>query len=273
MVKLNGCKFVSDHSNPHHPLAVQRDAKVETFVASNNVHAMGAGTDPTYYMIPEYTPISDQGPASSCVANATADAFEMIKGIENKDKVKQISRLFIYWNARLYTRDTDKDEGSFIMYAMDSLVQYGVCEESTWAYDTNKIFAQPNILAYKEGDDNTLKIDNFYKIRTLDAYRVQDVEAAVRANHPVIFGTAVNQDFINFSGGDNAFPEPTNYVGRHAMVVVGVRTKNNKKEFCVRNSWSENWGNSGHAWISQEYLCSHYTEDLYVPTLMPDLLK
>ncbi len=197
----------------------------------------------------------------------------LLKLLEDSNNVKQLSRLFIYWNARLYSRDTDKDTGSYIMYAMDSLVQYGVCEENVWKYDVDKVFAQPNILAYKEGDDNTLKIDNFYKIRTLDQYRVQDIEVAVRANHPVIFGTAINQDFAAFTGGDDAFVEPTNYVGRHAMVIVGVRNKDGKKEFCVRNSWGPYWGNNGHAWLSTEYVCSHYTEDLYVPTRMPNLLK
>lgn len=271
-MKLNGCKFVSDHSNPNHLAAVIKDAKVETFVTGSNLHQMGSSTDPNLHMIKENTPISDQGPLNSCVANATADAFEIIKGLQNPNNVKQISRLFIYWNARLYDKSTDKDEGSIIMYAMDSLSQYGVCEETTWQYDPNKVFAQPNILAYKEGDDNTLKIDNFYKIRTMGGYRSQDIETAIRANHPVVFGTAINQDFANFNGGDEAFQEPTNYIGRHAMVVVGVR-RNPNLEFCIRNSWSTNWGNSGHAWLTAQYLESHYTEDIYVPTLMPDLLK
>jgi len=272
-MKLNGCIFVKDHTNPHHPLAVQRDAKIETFVPSDTLKKLGASNTSDLYMIPEYTPISDQGPLSSCVANATADAFEIIKGLENPNKVKQLSRLFIYWNARLYSKDTDKDEGTYVMYAMDSLSQYGVCEETTWGYDPNKVFAQPNIVSYKEADDNTLKIDNYYKIRTLDQYRLNDIETALRANHPVIFGTKVNQDFANFGGGDDAFPEPTNYVGGHAMVIVGVRTKNNNKEFCIRNSWSSSWGNSGHAWLSSNYITSNYTDDLYVPTIMPDLLK
>jgi C1A family cysteine protease len=269
---FNGCKFVSDLTN-HHPAAVARDAKVETFVAGSKVATLAATTDPNLYVIPEHTPISDQGTLGSCVANAAADAFEIIKGIENPNNVKQLSRLFVYWNARLYDKTTNVDGGSYPMYALDSLVQYGICEETTWAYDVNKVFAQPNILAYKEADDNTLKIDNFYKIRTLDQYRLQDVESAIRANHPVIIATAVNNDFVSFTGGDTALQEPTNYVGRHAILIVGVRVKNGNKEFCIRNSWSSAWGNSGHAWLTSEYITSHYTEDLYVPTIMPDLLK
>lgn len=271
MFKLNGCKFVSD-INDHHPVAVARDAKIETFVVGSNLTALAAPTDSDLHLIPEYTPISNQLSLSSCAANATADAFEIIKGIENTNNIKQLSRLFIYWNARLYEKTTDKDSGSYIMYDLNSLVQYGVCEESTWNYDENKVFAQPNILAYKEADDNTLKIDNFYKIRTLNQYRLQDVETAIRANHPVIFGTAVDKKFLSYSGGDIAIDEPSTYVGNHAMIIVGVRTNNGNKEFYVRNSWG-NWNSNGHAWFTAKYITSQYTNDLYVPTIMPDLLK
>ena len=77
MVNLNGCILVSDHSNPHHPAAVQRDAKIETFVKSPTLMALGAGTPSDLYMIPEHTPISDQGVAQSCTANATAEVVNV----------------------------------------------------------------------------------------------------------------------------------------------------------------------------------------------------
>lgn len=273
MFKVGGCFLVSDPSIVHHPKAVLDDADVKTFSVGSKLAALGATTDPNQHLIPEYTPISNQLSLSSCVANATADAFEIIKGLENPNAVKQLSRLFVYWNARLYAKDTDKDEGTYIMYAMDSLSDYGICEENTWPYDVNRVFAQPNQIAYKEGDDNTLKIDDYYKIRTSGQYRLQDVEAAVRANHPVVFGTNVGNDFLSYNGSNKVWDPPTGTIaGGHAMVIVGVRRTPNL-EFYIRNSWDTSWGINGHAWFSSAYITDSSTDDLYVPTIMPDLLK
>jgi C1A family cysteine protease len=223
-------------------------------------------------LIPEHTPISDQGPLSSCVANATADAFEILRGLSDPSAVEQLSRLFVYWNARLYSRQTNIDKGTFIMYGMQSLIDYGICGENTWQYDPNKVFAQPNQLAYKEADDNTFKVDSFYKIRTLGSYRCQDIETAIRANHPVVFGTNVDASFENYNGGNAAIDPPSSWIGGHALVIVGVRYNPNL-EFCIRNSWTSSWGNGGHAWLSAAYIMADFTDDLYVGTQMSGLLK
>src|ERR1700690_2371082 len=146
MIKAGGCIFVSDHTNPHHPIAVVKDAQIPTFTRTPQL--LAAGSTSSQYLIPERTPISDQGQLSSCVANATADAFEMLRGLADPNSVEQLSRLFVYWNARLYSKQTNIDKGTYIMYAMQSLLDYGICSENTWQYDTNKVFAQPNRLAY-----------------------------------------------------------------------------------------------------------------------------
>jgi C1A family cysteine protease len=272
MIKAGGCIFVSDHTNPQHPIVVAKDSLVPTFTRTPQIMALAKASTSSTHIITEHTPISNQGALSSCVANATADAFEILKGLEDSSKVEQLSRLFLYWNARLYSKQTDKDQGTFIMYAMQSLLEFGLCSESTWNYDTSKVFAQPTQLAYKEGDDNTFKLDSFYKIRTMGTYRLQDVETAIRADHPVIFGTNVDGSFEGFNGGDKALDPPSSWLGGHAMVIVGVRY-NPDLQFCVRNSWGPSWGNSGHVWLSSAYITWDQTDDLYVGTRMDNLLK
>lgn len=272
MNKAGGCIFVSDHSNNQHPIVVAKDSQVPTFVRGPRIMGLASANTSSTYTIAEHTPISNQGALSSCVANATADAFEIVRGLDNPNAVEQLSRLFVYWNARLYSKQTNLDQGTFIMYAMQSLLDYGVCSENTWQYDVNKVFAQPNQLAYKEGDDNTFKLDSFYKIRTMGGYRIQDIETAVRANHPVVFGTGVDAAFEAYNGGSKAIDPPSSFLGGHAMVIVGVRYNPNV-EFLVRNSWSSSWGNGGHAWLSGSYMTWDQTDDLYVGTNMSNLLK
>lgn len=253
----------------------QGNLGITPFVKSNTVAMLGAANGSNQYIIPEKTPISDQLTIGSCAANAGCDMWEILYGLENPNNVFQLSRLFLYWNARLYTQDTGKDAGTYIHNVMASLTKTGVCLESTWPYLVSKVFAQPNTIAYKEGDDNTFKA--YYQITSFDEQRLTDIEAAVRANHPVIFGTLVNQEFENYMyGGEKVFDLPASTKGGHAMLVVGVRRNAaGQREFLLRNSWGIGWGLSsypGHAWVTSDYLVDDITSDLFVGTKMDNLL-
>ena len=230
-----------------------------------------AAIQPDIHVLPEYTPLSNQGNIGSCVGNAVADAFEILKGLEDRSKVEQVSRLFIYYNARVYTQETNKDSGSHINHALDSMTKLGVCREVIWPYDPSNVLVQPPLEAYREGNDNTFA--DFYQITSTGDERIADIEAAIRANHPVIFGTRVGTEFRSFSGGDKVLGIPSDDIGGHAMVITGVRTNSEgKKEFYIRNSWGDAWGNGGHAWFSSEYITWDKTHELFVPTRMIDFL-
>jgi len=220
------------------------------------------------YRIPEFTPISNQGSLSSCVANSTCDAFEVLMGVSGK-KVVELSRLFVYWNARVYTHDTDKDDGTFIHNAFDSLTRLGVCPESEYPYLSSMVFAQPTLRAYKTANDNM--ISGFYRIDSYGDQRLRDIEAAVRANHPVVFGTAVDAVFQSSMGVDRTFTTPQASIGNHAMIVVGVR-RNPDLQFYIRNSWGSGWGSNGHCWMDSNYLAARETSDLWVPTNVDELI-
>lgn len=221
------------------------------------------------YSIPEYTPISDQASLGSCVANASCDAFEILMGIQNKNSVVQLSRLFLYYNARAYIKAVDKDDGCYISHALDSLTTLGICREDTWKYNILKVFAQPNIMAYAEANDN--KLSDFYKI---NKNRLDSIEQAVRSNHPVIFGTPVSQAFANskYNSELPIFSLPSVSIGRHAMIIVGVKYINGIRHFEVRNSWGKSWGYNGHCLMTEDYINSSDTNDIWVATLMPDLV-
>lgn len=224
-----------------------------------------ASTSDTH-IIPEFTPISNQKHLGSCVANSVCDSMEIILGLTGK--VQQLSRLFVYWNARMYTKSTDKDEGCFIRNAFDSVKRLGICLESTWEYDTNKVFAQPPLEAYREASDN--KVDGFYRITTENSFRIDDIEFAIRSNCPVVFGTGVSSEFTKYFGGDGrVWNTPAVTVGNHAMIVVGVRNDGPRKEFLIRNSWGEGWGDKGRTWFDSSYLSSDSTLDLWVSMVIP----
>lgn len=221
------------------------------------------------YIIQEFTPVSNQLSVGSCAANATADSFEIIKGIQDKNSVVQLSRLFIYYNARLYIKQTDKDDGCYIRDCFDSLTRIGVCREDSWKYDVNKVFAQPDIFAYGEADSN--KINDFYYI---SSNKLDSIEQAIRSNHPVTFGTSISRQFIEttYCSELPIFEYPNVGAGRHAMIITGVKYINGKRHFVVRNSWGSGWGKSGHCLMTEDYINNSDTNDLWVPTLMKDLI-
>lgn len=226
------------------------------------------------YIITEYTPISNQGSLGSCTANAVADCVEILKGIEDPNKVEQVSRLFIYYNARNSINETHLDEGSYIHDALNSLKTLGACRELIWPYLEREVFTKPTIESYREGNDNT--ITEFYQIVSF-SQRLKDIEVALRSNHPVIFGTQVGSEFMNYDSGSDdgnkVFGIPSDDVGGHAMIITGIRTNNDgEKEFLIRNSWGSNWGDNGHCWFSSDYIAWNKTRDIFVPTRMIDFV-
>lgn len=251
--------------SPTDPRDKVLDAPVLTEMAKLGAY----GTDE--WVIPEHTPVSDQGSLSSCVANAVCDALEVVLGVEDPGSVVQLSRLHCYWNARSYTQETGKDEGTFIRNAIDSLRTLGVCPEDAWPYVQSNVFAQPPIRAYQLSVDN--KIEAYYRVVGDGKARCDTIEHALRSNHPVVFGAPVTDEFTKFFGkGDKVWPRVRTWVGYHAMIVVGVRYVNGERQFRIRNSWGTSWGDGGHTWFSEDYMGSPEVNDLWVLTRVPTLV-
>jgi C1A family cysteine protease len=239
----------------------------EFSVARAAVAASAVSVDSEYH-IPEFTPISNQGSLGSCVANATCDALEILLGVEDPNGVVQLSRLLAYWNSRSYTNDTAIDDGTYIRNCVDSLQRLGVAPEDAWPYDPRQVFAQPPIRAYQLSLDN--KIATYYSVQ---ADRANSVEAAVRANHPVVFASDVSQEYTqHFNRGDGVWDTPRTWIGSHAQIVVGVRSVGGQRQFRVRNSWGPTFGDNGHSWYTEAYIESARCNDFWVMTRVPTLV-
>jgi C1A family cysteine protease len=219
------------------------------------------------YIIPEYTPISNQGMISSCVANSWCDALEILQGVENPKAVTQLSRLFLYWIARDLVGAQRRDNGSFNRAAAHQLKKIGTVAEKWFPYDTIKVFDSPELDLYTMAAKN--KISSFYALYSTGNDRVKDIEKAIRANHPVVIATGIGNDFMDYRGGNHILTLPNKIQGYHAMIIVGVGTTiDGRKKFLLRNSWSKSWGDNGYVWVTEDYMSNDITNDLWVGTKM-----
>ena len=200
---------------------------------------------------PLMTPIEDQGDTNSCVANAVAGAYQY--WIKKTTKQEQdISRLFVYYNARWRDGSQDKDEGSVIQLAMEGLQKFGACFEKEWPFDPHLILKKPAAEAYKDGA----------------AFRVQDMaqvplkleawKQALAEGKPIVFGCALFDSFDECSerGGVVPMPSPEDVArakhSGHSMCAVGYN--DGEKVFIVRNSWGTEWGDKGYCYMPYDYL-------------------
>lgn len=231
------------------------------------------------YAIPEYTPISDQGTVGTCGSNAYCDALEILLGLEelaaapdSTPEPAQLSRLFHAWTSRSVQGKQKVDSGIYLRDGAKQLQQVGVCGEILWPYDLSNFYKSPPLQAYNVASDN--KVSGLFRIDNQLTKRCDDVETSVRANHPVVFSTGVGTEYQYYQSTGTSFGPPLHVVGFHAQIIVGVRRRaDGTREYKVRNSWSDQWGIEGHAWINEEYLEWSSTNDLWVMTRMEELVQ
>lgn len=215
----------------------------------------------------------------SCVGNATADAVEILNSIEGRPPV-QLSRLFVYSICRSLMDDdgdgmadiNDRDEGTYIRLAFSVISKFGICredipiEQGGWPYDLSLLYRNPSMKALRAATGHRIK--SYYRITASGQERCEEVIAALRSMHPVVFGTELGSEFYNLPGNHDPLMPPvqeskTGELGRHAMIIVGYRATHG---FLVKNSWGAEWGNTGFCWMTPEYISWQQTKDLWVPT-------
>jgi hypothetical protein len=207
---------------------------------------------------PSCTTVEDQGQIGSCTANATVGALEY--HYKRRDGASpDLSRMFVYFNARRMRGNVMADTGAFIREAMASVLAFGACREDRWPYDPMLFAAEPPPEAYADAMQH----------QVLQYARVEGGRGAIRAlaeELPVVFGTVIPQRCFAEAASTGVIPAPTpeelNAPGQggHAMLIVGY--DNNRRLFIVRNSWGGDWGDHGYCWIPYDVMdaCSRPEE-------------
>lgn len=222
-----------------------------------------------------FRPISDQMQYPSCTANACADAWEaviIIDKVINKrmslpyaiTNTPDMSRMFLWWNGRREMspdQSSNPESGCYNRLVVDSLARFGVATEATWPYTVQNATRRPSLKAFRESIGYTC--GNYYSITGAGSTRKDALLKALSNNHPIIFGTAIEESFLSYTGGIILLP-CNKIVGLHAMDIVGYNY--DKRAFRVRNSWSIYWGEGGYCWMAEDYIMNHCSNAFWVIT-------
>ena len=200
------------------------------------------------------SPVEEQLDLGSCTAQAVVGAYELLLNMHYPDKFVELSRLFLYYNARKLENKVDKDVGAYIVDAIRTLRDYGVCTEELWPYDTTKFKVMPTTACYLDARKRTIAMA--YEVLTPDS-----IIRMLNEGRPVVIGVDVFNSFYDITNTDFILKEPAvneQPMGSHAMCVIGYDS--GTRLFQVRNSFGDDWGNKGQCMISYEYAKRNFSD-------------
>jgi C1A family cysteine protease len=221
--------------------------------------------------------IFNQDVMSSCVANAWVRLLMLLLYMEWKSNnaagpaPELLSRMFLYYTARAATGDQKRDGGTFLRSGAKQLTTVGVCPEKLWPYTLSNLYKSPPLEALNVASDN--QISAYYRIDSTGKQRLDDIELALRANHPAVFGTQVGEEMEKYTGAATVLTIPLQNLGGHALCCTGFRRHSDgRRDFLIDNSWSTQWGLNGRAWLDENYMMWTLTQDIWVGTRAPALV-
>ena len=249
------------------PQTIKEEQKFENFLKSEENRDVIGVSESIIDWRSFCSPIENQQDIGSCVANAIVSNLEFLE-IKAGYKYVDLSRMFLYYNARLEDNSTNLDRGSNISLAFATLRKHGVCSEASYPYDPSKVFMRPSWKAYQEAFRHNLT--QSYKIQSTGNNLHYDILTALRSCHPVVFGTELWDEFRNCSGLVSMPDQSKTSIGRHAMLIVGVNL--DKRHYIVRNSWGTNWGDKGYCYFPFEYFDKVDTFEFWTATKTQEMI-
>ncbi len=195
--------------------------------------------------------IEDQKQTYSCTANAIVGALEYHQrrlGLP----VTDLSRLFVYYNARKLANAQHVDCGSYIHHVMAAVLAYGVCEERIWPFHPDLCVTEPSQEAYANATQHQAVQ---YGRTPLGPSAIYTVASGI----PVVFATYVPARFYYHATQHGVMPLPADQIepmgSGHAMVLVGYDI--DERVWIVRNSHGVQFGENGYTRIPFETLAAY----------------
>ena len=220
-------------------------------VAAPTLQSSGANSLPTMADLRAHcSPIEDQGRIGSCAANAVIGAMEYHQ-IRRGEATTDLSRLFLYYNARKLADNESKDTGTFIHHAMAATLAWGIAPERMWPYQAALWSTRPTEACY--GAALSFEAVSYARV-TLGV----QAKAALAAGLPIVFGACLPAEMLQVTAAKTGRLDPPEdgqwapHGSGHAMLIVGYDDAD--QTWLIRNSWGDAWGDGGHARVHFDVL-------------------
>ncbi len=192
-------------------------------------------------------PIQYQGSIGSCTAHALLASFGYLERRAGL-RPRRLSRLFLYYNARVLEGTAATDDGAMIRNGVKTLRKQGVCPETLWPYRVRRFAEQPPPPCYTAAIDH--HVISYHRIHGLEEMR-----QCLAEGFPFVFGLTTYESFegpqVARTGRVELPKRGEEDRGGHSVCVVGYDDR--ARRFLVRNSWGADWGRAGHFTLPYDY--------------------
>ena len=194
--------------------------------------------------------VATQGSIGSCTAHALVGHLEFLTKKAGRRAV-HLSRLFLYYNARVLEHTADADEGAMIRNGVKTLVKLGVCTETLWPYKVRRFAQKPPAPCYAQAVDH--QVTSYHRIRGLEQMR-----QCLAEGYPFVFGLTIFEAFeaeaIRHTGVLHLPKRGEKDCGGHSVCAVGFDDA--ARRLLVRNSWGADWGRKGYFTVPYNYVAN-----------------
>lgn len=194
-----------------------------------------------------------QGRQGSCVGWASAYGARTILEAETSGKKPDdvaFSPAYLYNQIAL-----TGCQGAYMVNAMEAMQNYGGLPFNQFRYDERTCSNEPTSNQKKAGQQFRIKGFNRLTIGAGD-YKpdMVAIKQHLAQGYPVVIGMMVGGTFMSEMVRQSAWtPTQRDYGMRgfsgHAMCVIGYDDNKSGGSFQIMNSWGEDWGSQGIAWV------------------------
>lgn len=215
----------------------------------------------------KYAPTrKNQGQQGSCVGWATGYAARTILFARQTGKnpnTVRFSPSYVYNQIAL-----EGCQGAYMNNAMNLLLEKGALPYSKFAYNEHACSEKPSSAQQKiakqyvtKGFNRLSKGANNYKTDLLA------IKQNLSQGAPVVIGMMVGGTFMSKMNGKKIWkPSKADYkqrgFGGHAMCIIGYDDYLEGGAFQIMNSWGEQWGDKGIAWVRYNDF-DYFTKEAY----------
>ena len=195
------------------------------------------------------SPVENQENTLTCVANAVVSALEMHQ-IKAGQPLTDMSRLFVYYNARALSNSQNVDGGTFVQHAMAAVLAHGCCEARLWPFQKPMINTKPSQACYVDASFNQA-------VQFARAPHGQGALGVLAQGLPVVFSMMAPIQYYKVAHETGTMPKPDQIQTPpiptgHAMMMVGYDLPD--RTYLVRNSFGTAFAENGYCRIPFETL-------------------